>query len=230
VSYSPISISPRDLRRAILVALDENVASPTGRPLTIDSIATDLNCSRSTLQRCLYAANTTYTAQLRVIRAAVAVKAIIGGAAASAAASSVGVSPDHLRQLLSEECGIGPAGLRRCVHIRQRLDSWSRRPAAAGSRLYRRRLHDWPKFRAELHRYLDPIPARSILRLWADQQLSASRRPDFRAGQFRRVAREQREREHAALRSWLDDALQHIRAQHVREQPPISGAPPSFKT
>jgi AraC-like DNA-binding protein len=133
---SPITISPKHVRRAILVALDEHAASPKGRPLTIESIAADLNCSRSTLQRCLYAAKTTYTTQLRIVRAAVAVKALVGGDSAQSAARSVGLSPDHLRHLLLNECGgIGPAGLHRCRDIRRTLDSWSQHPADAGSRL-----------------------------------------------------------------------------------------------
>lgn len=76
---SSVAISPKAVRRAILIALDEHASTPTGRPLTIDSIAADLLCSRSTLQRQLFLAGTTYSVQLRKVRALVAVKAIMGG-------------------------------------------------------------------------------------------------------------------------------------------------------
>lgn len=227
-----MAISPSAVRRAILVALDEHASTPAGRPLTIHSIAADLHCSRSTLQRQLFVAGTTYSIQLRRIRALVAVKAIMGGASATAAAGRVGLSSDHLRKLLLDECGIGPAGLRRCREIRRTLDRWTLHPAESGTRLYRKRLHAWSRLRAELRRHLGPIPPNSPLRRWADQQLAASNRPDFRTGSFRQRARAERAREDAESAAWMHAALAWLRSRDARgrEQPPISAAPSAGKT
>jgi hypothetical protein len=97
------------------------------------------------------------------------------------------------------------------------------------TRLYRKRLQAWAKHHAELHRHLDPIPMYSPLRRWADQQLAAARRPDFRTAPFRQIAREQRER--AELQAWLDYTLEEVQAWlEVREQSPISGAPAGRRT
>jgi len=227
-----MAISPKAVRRAILLALDEHASTHTGRPLTVESVAADLHCSRSTQQRQLFVAGTTYSVQLRKVRALVAVKAIMGGANATAAARQVGLSPDHLRKLLLDECGIGPAGLRRCREIRRTFDLWTQHPAESGTRLYRKRLHAWSQLRRELDHHLGPIPANSPLRGWADQQLSASNRPDFRSGPFRRRARAARARERAEAAEWMEDASVWLRPQDSRrgEQPPISAAPTGIKT
>jgi AraC-like DNA-binding protein len=127
-----MAISPKAVRRAILLALDEHASTHTGRPLTVESVAADLHCSRSTQQRQLFVAGTTYSVQLRKVRALVAVKAIMGGANATAAARQVGLSPDHLRKLLLDECGIGPAGLRRCREIRRTFDLWTQPQQSPG--------------------------------------------------------------------------------------------------
>jgi AraC-like DNA-binding protein len=182
-----------------LIALDEHTSTPAGRPLTIGSIAAGLHCSRSTLQRQLFLAGTTYSVQSRKVRALVAVKAIMGGASATAAARQVGLSSDHLRKLLLGECGIGPAGLRRCREIRRTLGLWTLHPAESGTRLYRKRLHGWSQLRGELRRHLGPILLDSRLRGWADQQLASSNRPDFRSGPFRQRARAERARERAEV-------------------------------
>jgi AraC-like DNA-binding protein len=227
-----MAIPPKAVRRAILLALDEHASTPTGRPLTIESVAADLHCSRSTLQRQLCLAGTTYSVQLRKLRALVAVKAIMSGANAAAAARVVGLSPDHLRKLLLDECGIGPAGLRRCREIRRTFDVWTQHPAESGTRLYRKRLHAWSQLRRELDRHLAPIAATSPLRGWADQQLAASNRPDFRSGPFRQRARAARARERAEAAAWMDDASVWLRSRDSRrgEQPPISAAPSGIKT
>jgi AraC-like DNA-binding protein len=227
-----MAISPRAVRRAILIALDEHASAPAGRPLTIDSIAGDLHCSRSTLQRQLFLAGTTYSVQLRKVRALVGVKAIMGGASAAAAARQVGLSSDHLRKVLLDECGIGPVGLRRCREIRRTFRLWTLHPAESGTRLYRKRLHAWSQLRGELHRHLGPIPPNSPLRRWADQQLAASNRPDFRSGPFRQRARAERAHERAELTAWIDDALAWLRSRDPlrQEQSPISAAPARIKT
>lgn len=229
-----MAISPRVVQRAILLALDEHATTPTGRALTVDSVAADLHCSRSTLQRQLFLAGTTYSIQLRKVRALVAVKVIMGGASAATAARQVGLSPDHLRRLLLDECGIGPAGLRRCREIRRTFDLWTKHPADSGTRLYRRRLSAWSRLRSELDRHLGPIAENSPLRGWADQQLAASKRPDFRTGLFRQHARAERARERAQASAWMDDALAWLRLHDLQrqgeEQPPISAAEAGIKT
>lgn len=187
-------ITRQDVRSAIFAALRQN-ATGADRPLTLPSIAVDLHSSRSTVQRVLAAAGTTYTDELFRARTVLAVMAMGDGVAAGMAARRVGLTPDHLRVVLMRRFGIGPAGLQRCLRTERLLRSWARHPPAAHTRLYRARLGAWRGRRAQLRRYLDPIPSDSPLRPWADRLLAASERPDFRTRQHRRAARDERRRE-----------------------------------
>jgi len=242
-----IVITKRSVRQAIISAIEQLPSSWTKEPIHVDAIAATLGCSRPTLQRRLRELATCFTHELTLMQAALAAEAILRGASTVDAAARAGVSPDHLRHILREHCGIGPAGLIRCRTIAARLDAWTKRPAAAHTKLYRKRLGQWAAYQAELHRHLDPIPAESFLRKWADPLIARSRRPDFRRGPSRRYSREQRARDRAEVdvmvREFLDDAatrfgelrvqdLRPLRSdhEHEREQPPISAPAAEFKT
>jgi AraC-like DNA-binding protein len=193
VKPATTTLTRKIVRDAIFAAIREHGAGGD-RPLTLPSIAADLHCSRSTIQRVLSSGGTTYTEELFKARRALAAMAIGDGGSASQAARRVGLTPDHLRVLLIKRFGIGPAGLQRCLRTERLLRSWTRHPPAAHTRLYRARLGAWKGRRAQLQLYLDAIPAKSPLRGWADRLLAASTRPDFRTREHRSTKGEERRR------------------------------------
>lgn len=186
------------IRTAIREALRGCAVRPDAHPLTIVAIASDLSFSRSSVQRTLADASTSFTAELRAARAQAAVRAIYAGATVADAAARVGVTPDHLRNVLLQEYGIAPGALRHCLRIARKLNQWRKTPERSGSALYWRRLRDWRSFDVQLHRHLDPIPPTSALRSWADGVLAAAARPDYRRGVHRQIARDRREQERRA--------------------------------
>jgi AraC-like DNA-binding protein len=192
------ALSAQQIRTAIRDALRDCAVRPDAHPLTIVAIANDLSFSRSSVQRNLAEASTTFTAELRAARARAAVRAIYAGATVAEAAARVGLTPDHLRVVLLQEYGIAPGALRHCLRIARKLNSWRRTPERSGSSLYWRRLRDWRSFDVQLHRYFDPIPTTSALRSWADGVLAAAARPDYRRGVHRQIARDRREQERRA--------------------------------
>lgn len=167
----------------------------------------------------------------------VAVKLILRGDSASQAARAVGLTPDHLRHVLRVHAGLAPAALARCRDIDSRLRHWIQHPASAGTRLYRRRLGDWIRYRRELRLHLEDLPAGSFLSPWASDLLARSRRPDFRSGRYRAISHSERARERAqrqatfeaALHTLLDGSPRTV-ASRSPEQPPISAAATRIKT
>jgi AraC-like DNA-binding protein len=232
-----IVMSRNTVRRAILHALERLPTSASKEPLHLHSVAADLHCSPSTVQRRLAQLGTTYTAELNLMQSVVAVKLILRGDSASQAARAVGLTPDHLRHVLRVHAGLAPAALVRCRDIDSRLRHWTQHPASAGTRLYRRRLADWIRYRRELRLHLEDLPARTFLSPWASDLLARSRRPDFRSARYRAISHSQRARERAQRQATFEAALHTLLDASPRtvtsrspEQTPISASAIRIKT
>jgi AraC-like DNA-binding protein len=204
---SPITLSLDQVRHQILQGLDALPAAHGKESIQIDAVAAGLHVSRRTLQRRLRDLDTSFTRELCRLQVVVGVGKLLAGASVGTAASGVGLTPDHFRLVVREELGMSPGDLVRCRDLHQRLRRWRRRPARAGTRLYRRRLGEWPRHRSELHGRLGRLPAGSPLRPWADKVLAQSLRPDFRSSVYRREAEIEQKREQERFNAWLSQRL-----------------------
>jgi AraC-like DNA-binding protein len=84
-------------------------------------IAQVLSCSPSTLHRRLHEQGTTLVTQINEIRTETAFELLRGGYSVSRAASSVGVSPDHLRLLMRQRYRWAPRRIKYAIELGRRL-------------------------------------------------------------------------------------------------------------
>ena len=76
---STIPLTSRAIHRVILESFDRLSIVASKEPLHIETVAAELHCSRSTLQRRLAELGTTYTIELHHVQSVVAVNALLHG-------------------------------------------------------------------------------------------------------------------------------------------------------
>jgi AraC-like DNA-binding protein len=183
-----------EVREATAALLVGGAAAP------IDDVAAALFVSRSTLQRKLAACGTSFTDVRRQAAVRLALARLTSGASCAAAARAVGLSGDHLCRLVTEYAGLRPREIARACELAERARRWKQStPPRSGTRLYAERIKRWRALEVELKALLAPIAASGHpLSSWAHRVARSSRRPDFRAGTYRRRVRAARSRERAA--------------------------------
>lgn len=166
----------------------------------IDDVAAALFMSRSTLQRRLAVCCTSFTDVRRQAAVSISLGRLTSGASCASAARTVGLSADHFCRLITAHVGLRPSEIARACLLAERARRWrSSTPPRSGTRLYTSRINDWRALETELKVLLAPIPnSGHPLSSWAHRVARASRRPDYRAGSYRRRVRAARRGERAA--------------------------------
>lgn len=182
------------VREATVALLLSFAAAP------IDDAAAAVFMSRSTLQRRLAACGMSFTDVRRQAAVSIALGRLMSGASCASAARTVGLSVDHLCRLITAHVGLRPSEIARACELAERARRWrSSTPPRSGTRLYASRVNGWRALEAELKVLLAPIPGSGHpLSGWALRVARSSRRPDYRAGSYRRRVRRARQGERAA--------------------------------